>query len=138
MASCTPQHQRLPLSHPCDPLAWALHLCIVGALLAGEAATNSVPPSPQVRLLWREGCSLPWAGPPFGCLTFCLSPPELAQNHEFYKNADVRPPFTYASLIRQVRVEGRRGVEGKLVDTSKRVLGPSPLLFCLQLRVYSH
>ncbi|XP_043932687.1 forkhead box protein P4-like isoform X1 [Protopterus annectens] len=26
---------------------------------------------------------------------------ELAQNHEFYKNADVRPPFTYASLIRQ-------------------------------------
>ena len=31
-----------------------------------------------------------------------VSPPELAQNHEFYKNADVRPPFTYASLIRQV------------------------------------
>lgn len=29
--------------------------------------------------------------------------PELAQNHEFYKNTDVRPPFTYASLIRQVR-----------------------------------
>ncbi|MBN3324906.1 FOXP4 protein, partial [Atractosteus spatula] len=28
---------------------------------------------------------------------------ELAQNHEFYKNADVRPPFTYASLIRHVR-----------------------------------
>ncbi|XP_075709741.1 forkhead box protein P4 isoform X2 [Rhinoderma darwinii] len=27
--------------------------------------------------------------------------PELAQNHEFYKNAEVRPPFTYASLIRQ-------------------------------------
>ncbi|XP_016325803.1 forkhead box protein P4-like isoform X3 [Sinocyclocheilus anshuiensis] len=25
---------------------------------------------------------------------------ELAQNCEFYKNADVRPPFTYASLIR--------------------------------------
>lgn len=34
---------------------------------------------------------------------YFLSPsPELAQNHEFYKNADVRPPFTYASLIRQV------------------------------------
>lgn len=27
---------------------------------------------------------------------------ELAQNCEFYKNADVRPPFTYASLIRHV------------------------------------
>ncbi len=32
----------------------------------------------------------------------CLSVTELAQNCEFYKNADVRPPFTYASLIRHV------------------------------------
>ncbi|KAM9720492.1 LOW QUALITY PROTEIN: forkhead box protein P4-like [Dama dama] len=30
---------------------------------------------------------------------------ELAQNHEFYKNADVRPPFTYASLVRQAILE---------------------------------
>ena len=27
---------------------------------------------------------------------------ELQRNREFYRNADVRPPFTYASLIRQV------------------------------------
>ncbi|KAL2091492.1 hypothetical protein ACEWY4_013755 [Coilia grayii] len=27
--------------------------------------------------------------------------PDLIQNKEFYMNADVRPPFTYASLIRQ-------------------------------------
>ncbi|XP_075904102.1 forkhead box protein P1-B isoform X10 [Nelusetta ayraudi] len=27
--------------------------------------------------------------------------PDLTQNKEFYMNADVRPPFTYASLIRQ-------------------------------------
>lgn len=27
---------------------------------------------------------------------------EIQRNREFYKNADVRPPFTYASLIRQV------------------------------------
>lgn len=27
---------------------------------------------------------------------------EIAPNYEFYKNADVRPPFTYATLIRQV------------------------------------
>lgn len=27
---------------------------------------------------------------------------DIAQNQEFYKNAEVRPPFTYASLIRQV------------------------------------
>lgn len=31
-----------------------------------------------------------------------MSVSELAQNCEFYKNADVRPPFTYASLIRHV------------------------------------
>jgi hypothetical protein len=30
---------------------------------------------------------------------------EIQRNREFYKNADVRPPFTYASLIRQVRLE---------------------------------
>lgn len=27
---------------------------------------------------------------------------ELNRNREFYKNIDHRPPFTYASLIRQV------------------------------------
>ena len=27
---------------------------------------------------------------------------EIQRNREFYKNTDVRPPFTYASLIRQV------------------------------------
>lgn len=30
---------------------------------------------------------------------------EIAPNYEFYKNADVRPPFTYATLIRQVSRE---------------------------------
>ncbi|XP_042195550.1 forkhead box protein P1-B isoform X4 [Callorhinchus milii] len=30
---------------------------------------------------------------------------DIAQNQEFYKNADVRPPFTYASLIRQAILE---------------------------------
>ena len=27
---------------------------------------------------------------------------EIQRNREFYKTTDVRPPFTYASLIRQV------------------------------------
>lgn len=54
----------------------------------------------------------PKLDPPSGYLILCLSPPELAQNHEFYKNADVRPPFTYASLIRQVSMEGRVGGKG--------------------------
>uniref|UniRef100_A0A4W3IKZ6 Forkhead box P2 n=1 Tax=Callorhinchus milii TaxID=7868 RepID=A0A4W3IKZ6_CALMI len=30
---------------------------------------------------------------------------EIAPNYEFYKNADVRPPFTYATLIRQAIIE---------------------------------
>ncbi|KAE8612512.1 hypothetical protein XENTR_v10012881 [Xenopus tropicalis] len=34
-----------------------------------------------------------------------LSLPDIAQNQEFYKNAEVRPPFTYASLIRQAILE---------------------------------
>ena len=29
----------------------------------------------------------------------------MHQNSDFYKNADVRPPFTYASLIRQSIIE---------------------------------
>lgn len=40
-------------------------------------------------------------------LTPVSSSAELAQNCEFYKNADVRPPFTYASLIRHVSPSGR-------------------------------
>ncbi|XP_001965926.3 forkhead box protein P1 isoform X2 [Drosophila ananassae] len=30
---------------------------------------------------------------------------EIQRNREFYKNADVRPPFTYASLIRQAIID---------------------------------
>lgn len=50
--------------------------------------------------MWRQF-------PDFLFLFFCFSGgvnsnSELAQNCEFYKNADVRPPFTYASLIRHV------------------------------------
>lgn len=29
--------------------------------------------------------------------------PDIADNKEFYLSTEVRPPFTYASLIRQVR-----------------------------------
>ncbi|KAG5666752.1 hypothetical protein PVAND_014764 [Polypedilum vanderplanki] len=34
-----------------------------------------------------------------------MSLSEIQRNREFYKNADVRPPFTYASLIRQSIIE---------------------------------
>ena len=34
-----------------------------------------------------------------------LDPEEdLAKNREFYRVQDVRPPYTYAALIRQVRI----------------------------------
>ena len=43
------------------------------------------------------------------CNTGVLTPlfvfvifPELARNREFYRTHDVRPPFTYVDLIRQV------------------------------------
>uniref|UniRef100_A0A4W3HYJ5 Forkhead box P2 n=1 Tax=Callorhinchus milii TaxID=7868 RepID=A0A4W3HYJ5_CALMI len=39
---------------------------------------------------------------PLICSSFFL---EIAPNYEFYKNADVRPPFTYATLIRQAIIE---------------------------------
>uniref|UniRef100_W5MV53 Forkhead box P1b n=1 Tax=Lepisosteus oculatus TaxID=7918 RepID=W5MV53_LEPOC len=34
-----------------------------------------------------------------------ISPADIVQNKEFYMNAEVRPPFTYASLIRQAILE---------------------------------
>lgn len=78
---------------------------------SGGATTSSAPPSPQVRAVTGRGVP-PQPEPPPGYLPSCPDclPPELAQNHEFYKNADVRPPFTYASLIRQVsQPRGGRG-----------------------------
>lgn len=41
--------------------------------------------------------------------TFFRMCAEIQRNREFYKNADVRPPFTYASLIRQVSLFGADG-----------------------------
>ena len=35
------------------------------------------------------------------CAYICLFP-ELARNREFYRTHDVRPPFTYVDMIRQV------------------------------------
>ena len=34
------------------------------------------------------------------CIPFLF--PELARNREFYRTHDVRPPFTYVDMIRQV------------------------------------
>lgn len=52
-------------------------------------------------------------GMPSPLHSLLILPAELAQNHEFYKNADVRPPFTYASLIRQVSGSPQNPTLGK-------------------------
>ena len=39
-----------------------------------------------------------------GILTYVILISEIERNRDYYKNTDVRPPFTYASLIRQVSI----------------------------------
>lgn len=99
MAWCTPPPRPPPPSPPSARRASALPPCIAGGPPGEGATTSSAPPSPQV----RAGAAglVPGLHPPRLPQPLPVSP-ELAQNHEFYKNADVRPPFTYASLIRQV------------------------------------
>lgn len=55
---------------------------------------------------------------------------ELAQNCEFYKNADVRPPFTYASLIRHVSLS--LDLILRLVSPAVFSSKPCPLSSCPQ------
>ncbi|KAL5013146.1 hypothetical protein ScPMuIL_007416 [Solemya velum] len=56
----------------------------------------SKPPTPTsagpMRRRVSDKCNLPISA-------------EIQRNREFYKNTDVRPPFTYASLIRQAIIE---------------------------------
>ena len=65
----------------------------------------------------------------------CVS--EIQRNREFYKNTDVRPPFTYASLIRQVRHK-RPFVWPLLFSAGKPVPSffPHYFLVCLSLSLY--
>ncbi|KAK4814969.1 hypothetical protein QYF61_007874 [Mycteria americana] len=56
-----------------------------------------------VQPLWWGGLLLPAARQRQA--NNCSYLADIAQNQEFYKNAEVRPPFTYASLIRQAILE---------------------------------
>ncbi|CAL1541876.1 unnamed protein product [Lymnaea stagnalis] len=76
----------------------------------GHPSSSSLPPTPTnggggssrgggsdggggpVRRRVSDKCNLPISA-------------EIQRNREFYKNTDVRPPFTYASLIRQAIIE---------------------------------
>lgn len=62
--------------------------CNSGAGSVGQSTVNSLPDSPaRRRIAERSNLDIT---------------EEITRNREFYKNAEVRPPFTYASLIRQV------------------------------------
>jgi forkhead box protein P len=66
------------------------------AVASGRSPGILQPPTPtlsgSIRRRISDKASLPLSG-------------EIQRNREFYKNADVRPPFTYASLIRQAIIE---------------------------------
>ncbi|CAL8078311.1 unnamed protein product [Orchesella dallaii] len=66
------------------------------AAVGGRSPGILQPPTPNmtgpVRRRVSDKASLPLSG-------------EIQRNREFYKSADVRPPFTYASLIRQAIIE---------------------------------
>ena len=49
--------------------------------------------------------SLNYHDNPLTLVVSLLAQSEIYRNREFYRTQDVRPPFTYASLIRQVRKE---------------------------------
>ena len=54
---------------------------------------------------------------------------EIHRNREFYRTNDVRPPFTYASLIRQV---GKSGVSGSKSNFScPKFFSKTPFLLSL-------
>ena len=41
---------------------------------------------------------------------------DILKNRDFYRNADVRPPFTYASLIRQVETPTTFIIENMVIS----------------------
>lgn len=103
-----PPRQHPSLLLPRDLLSSLRPACTTLDPSEGGTLINTTCPFPQVT--WRptrkkKTLVLPiqikrWAMANRSPL--CLHLADLAQNQEFYKNAEVRPPFTYASLIRQV------------------------------------
>lgn len=77
----------------------------LGAAAANSAQASAAAAAAAAASAAAAAASMAAAGG-FGTTdedTFFRMCAEIQRNREFYKNADVRPPFTYASLIRQVR-----------------------------------
>lgn len=118
-----PPQQHPSLLLPRDLLSSLLPACTMSDPSEGGTLTNTTCPSLQVTWwVCREiltfvsfmccSCEL-WAMVIQGTPVLYLA--DLAQNQEFYKNAEVRPPFTYASLIRQVSENKRNSLLGSRV-----------------------
>lgn len=112
-ATSSPQ-ALLPISPSPPPLTMSSPL--MTSRLLGLPSSTQAPPGPIRRRLSDKGVS-PLSGMELASLPD--SPirrrvaeranlditEEIQRNREFYKSADVRPPFTYASLIRQAIIE---------------------------------
>ncbi|XP_035713206.1 forkhead box protein P1 isoform X5 [Folsomia candida] len=86
-------------------------LAAAAAVASGRSPGMLQPPNPNMTGAIRRRVSDKASLPLSGGLPYLLEragldvQQEIQRNREFYKNADVRPPFTYASLIRQAIIE---------------------------------
>nr|XP_032827286.1 forkhead box protein P1-like isoform X2 [Petromyzon marinus]XP_032827287.1 forkhead box protein P1-like isoform X2 [Petromyzon marinus]XP_032827288.1 forkhead box protein P1-like isoform X2 [Petromyzon marinus]XP_032827289.1 forkhead box protein P1-like isoform X2 [Petromyzon marinus] len=99
-----------PLQPPQQPLSSALP-ALLAQPQAGATSCPAVPP-PATVVAATPGCVVtPTAGGGGGSarrkVERAASPllPDVSKSHDFYQSTDVRPPYTYASLIRQAIVE---------------------------------
>lgn len=110
MATMTPVTSGLPIvsglpSAASLPVTSGLSPLVIPPHTQSMMTSVSQPPTPQsqsqpatptglgpIRRRVSDKCNLPISA-------------EIQRNREFYKNTDVRPPFTYASLIRQAIIE---------------------------------
>lgn len=101
----------MSLSAPPTPVSLVSHPISLPIVIPPQMGPASIskPPTPQshsmsqpstptsigpMRRRVSDKCNLPISA-------------EIQRNREFYKNTDVRPPFTYASLIRQAIIESQ-------------------------------
>ncbi|XP_076064822.1 forkhead box transcription factor P isoform X12 [Oratosquilla oratoria] len=99
-----------PLGLPHSPMAQMPPVSLFGAMAASRPPHIMQPPTPTscgpLRRRINDKAALLTPG-----LSYMLDragldiQQEIQRNREFYKNTDVRPPFTYASLIRQAIIE---------------------------------
>lgn len=81
-----------PLVIPPQSSLASVTSAVPGSLLSQSQPTTPTGSLGPMRRRVSDKCNLPISA-------------EIQRNRDFYKNTDVRPPFTYASLIRQAIIE---------------------------------